>query len=730
MHSNESIPQISLDDIPKIGPKLKEKLLERFGSEEAALHAIINADIARLTSIPLLGSKLAMSIVMATYALREGISLETVLVTEDIRKIYTQLLNLIRPYANTSFTRHKMALLFPLPPSHIDKILERQKTFLNAKELIEELGENETTRICSLLSRLKPIETQKYKSRITDRILLTDDKATYERLKGHEINKVYNISFVEAPQEYLDYVQTYDFIIFIAHKHEHDFFDNASNVEIVSKDISEDKLLPEKTLSFFASNYNVILAACDLIELFSSLSNDKLNDIVNQFDLQQTSTIKTLMKNIKPSGDIAEEYDPEMDRLRGILREFDGLVSDIELWINNELVDKLSKSSLTIEGSEILNLVKAFGSETGSPQQFQHYLKDNISDLMTEIIQEAEDKLCNQLQFKDEEVEWLDDLFPRELMYPVEINSKKRRQVIDNIRKKFAARKFQLLKKLADDCKTHIPFIHKMVETLLDFDLFFAIGRFAKEYQLVSPNIDIAYTGVGFQKGTNLFLKKEELEGKGKVIPIDYVIGDVPFSLEGTNQQRIAILSGANSGGKSCTLQLISQIVILAQMGLPAPSEIAFASIFEEIYYFSKSIGMLSAGAFEATLKRFAEVILSPKSKLILVDEFESITEPGAGAKVIGGILEMLYKNEKCCAVFVSHLASEISQTVKNLVRIDGIEASGLDENLELIVNRTPKFNHLAKSTPELIVEKLYRSTNHENERDIYEELLNIIKSS
>jgi DNA mismatch repair ATPase MutS len=472
------------------------------------------------------------------------------------------------------------------------------------------------------------------------------------------------------------------------------------------------------------------LAACDLIELFSSLSNDKLNDVVNQFALQQTNTIKILMKNIKPSGDIAEEYDPELDRLRGILREFDGLVSDIELWINNKLVDKLSKSSLTIEGSEILNLIKAFGSETGSPQQFQHYLKDNISDLMTEVIQEAEDKLCNQLQFKDEEVEWIDNLFPRELMYPVEINPKKRRQVIDNIRKKFAARKFQLLKKLAGDCKTHIPFIHKMVETLLDFDLFFAIGRFAKQYQLISPNIDIAYNGVGFRKGTNLFLKKEEFEGKGNAIPIDYVIGDVPFTLEGTNQQRIAVLSGANSGGKSCTLQLISQIVILAQMGLSVPSEIAFSSIFEEIYYFSKSVGMLSAGAFEATLKRFAEVILSPKSKLILVDEFESITEPGAGAKVIGGILEMLYKNEKCCAVFVSHLADEISQAVEDLVRIDGIEASGLDETLELIVDRTPKFNHLAKSTPELIVEKLYRSTNHENEREIYEELLNIIKGS
>ena len=37
----------------------------------------------------------------------------------------------------------------------------------------------------------------------------------------------------------------------------------------------------------------------------------------------------------------------------------------------------------------------------------------------------------------------------------------------------------------------------------------------------------------------------------------------------------------------------------------------------------------------------------------------------------------------------------------------DGIEAKGLDENLDLVVDRTPKFGILARSTPELIVERL-----------------------
>ena len=40
-------------------------------------------------------------------------------------------------------------------------------------------------------------------------------------------------------------------------------------------------------------------------------------------------------------------------------------------------------------------------------------------------------------------------------------------------------------------------------------------------------------------------------------------------------------------------------------------------------------------------------------------------------------------------------------------LRIDGIEAKGLDEHLELIVDRTPQRNCLARSTPELIVRRL-----------------------
>jgi dsDNA-specific endonuclease/ATPase MutS2 len=55
---------------------------------------------------------------------------------------------------------------------------------------------------------------------------------------------------------------------------------------------------------------------------------------------------------------------------------------------------------------------------------------------------------------------------------------------------------------------------------------------------------------------------------------------------------------------------------------------------------------------------------------------------------------------------------------------VDGIEAKGLDNELNLIVDRNPVYNHIAKSTPELIVERLFRSGG-EVEREFYSRLKN-----
>ncbi len=131
------------------------------------------------------------------------------------------------------------------------------------------------------------------------------------------------------------------------------------------------------------------------------------------------------------------------------------------------------------------------------------------------------------------------------------------------------------------------------------------------------------------------------------VEPVDYGVSGV------------ALLSGVNSGGKTSTLDLVALVVILAHMGLPVPAESVRLRRFEELHYHGKTQGTLDAGAFESTLRQFASLADGQTGRLVLVDELESITEPGASAKIIAGILEELGERD-VTGVFVSHLADEI----------------------------------------------------------------------
>jgi dsDNA-specific endonuclease/ATPase MutS2 len=193
--------------------------------------------------------------------------------------------------------------------------------------------------------------------------------------------------------------------------------------------------------------------------------------------------------------------------------------------------------------------------------------------------------------------------------------------------------------------------------------------------------------------------------------PVDYTVSGV------------TLLSGVNSGGKTSTLDLVCSVAILAQMGLPVPADGAELRRFEEVHYHAKTQGTLDAGAFEGTVREFAVLAEGGPGRLVLVDELESITEPGASAKIIAGLLEALAETDTT-AVFVSHLAREIRSVAENEIAVDGIEAVGLEDG-ELAVNRSPVKGHLARSTPELIVEKLAR----EDDAAIYTRLLEKFES-
>jgi hypothetical protein len=181
-----------------------------------------------------------------------------------------------------------------------------------------------------------------------------------------------------------------------------------------------------------------------------------------------------------------------------------------------------------------------------------------------------------------------------------------------------------------------------------------------------------------------------------------------PISYELTPQYTSAIITGANSGGKTTLLEHILTLVVLDELGFNASGQVTLPS-YDGVYYFTKQKGSAGSGAFESTLRQLSHI--RGTHCLILCDELEAITDPSVASICINQTLHY-YQSHTC--IIASHLGFFLQQTKPSHVRIDGICAKGLDEQFNVIIDHQPRLSCLAQSTPQLIIQKLAKQTSHE----------------
>lgn len=723
---------IQLNQIPGVGEKVAKNLIAHFGSQEEALGAIADAKVTDIAAAPGMSVGKALGIVKKAYELREGVAPEDVLKTQDIRGIYEHILRIVKSYAQTNYAKYRLDLYFPLPSGKSDVIKERLSYFVEAKNLVYVLNETQIKRIRELLSRIRPLRKGLIRNRITDRIILTDSPDIYDRLRTQKVNSYCSVFLVEATkgrETLMEYINTYENIIFIAGgEYYESVLDEADNVQVISPRTPIEEIIPEKTIVFFSTNYDVIKATCELGRVFGEFpGNPAINKFKNQLNLERLEEVGAIIGRITKEGEIAEGYNKELDRYRYALKNFDRTIGEAEAWLNGQIRNNVAESSISIRGEQIIKILETSATDSVEAGRLRQYLPPEVIEIFSDAVQKAGDMICENLNLSPEETTLVEGIFPQDIGLPIETVPKRVGDLENSIRMRYSQKQLTLMREITNTLLKHISTVQAAVQSLLEFDIFLAVGLFSRDYGLNPPNVDAEHIGIGFKEGGNIFLREKELQGGIKVIPIEYVLGNVAYRPPDTNGESVIILTGANSGGKSMCIELVNQIAILGHMGFPVPAQEAHIGLFDELYYFAKSRGMVSAGALETTLKNFSKIVISAASKLVLFDEVEAITESGAAAKIIAGILDVLCRNRNACAVLVSHLAEQIVKLVSGPIRVDGIEAKGLDEDLNLIVDRSPRFNYLAKSTPELIVERLYRLSKN-REREIYYRILRDFK--
>ncbi len=716
----------NISDIPGVGEKVRGALVSHFGSEPVALKVILDSRVDLVAAVPGIGARQAVNIVKAAYESQFGVSSNMILRSTDVRKIFEQVVDIIRGYANTGYAKDKLFLYFPLPPDRLNEIEKRQAYFANASAMAKGLTAEQREALRSNLSQVRGLFRKIKPRRIEGRVVITNDDKVFDKLVDEGVEKWCPVYVLSEGENAADYAQGYDLVFFISPFGLYDSsIDMLDNVEPLGKDWSIADVLPELTVGFYSRNYRVIDAACKLADEFKKIpTNESVNQFIQDIDFEELLKVGQILGNLNEDGDIASGVDPELDRYRKAVKAYPTAIAETEAWLNEEITSRIAKSQITLGGQQIISILQSADMEGAESGAMRNMLPAEIIETFTNTIQEAEEKLVKELGLTPREADWATGIVSEEIALPVKLVLTQVNDLEDKLRRKFADRQFKLIKKYAGDLEKLRDSVSKAVQTLLEFDLFLAVGLFATDYELSKPVLSRTYSGVGVKGARNIFLVESMLKGRhGKVQPIDYSIGNTPLQPLGTNAENCAILSGANSGGKTTTIQTLAQIATLAQAGFPVPASETNLSPFEEIYFFYKSRGMVSAGAFETTLKQFADIVVSEKAKLALFDEVEAITEPGSAANVIAGLIEILQRDSKSCTVICSHLAKEIEEATSVQVRIDGIEARGLDENLELVVDRTPRFGVLARSTPELIVERLSKLAKG-RKKEVYDKIL------
>ncbi len=378
------------------------------------------------------------------------------------------------------------------------------------------------------------------------------------------------------------------------------------------------------------------------------------------------------IQKIRNKESVLGEIIPIIDEINIIDKkevDIDELVNALKYEMDEEL--EKSIKNIDLEGDEILNLLN-------------NNFPPKISKIFDDIISKRKAIIKEKTGM---------DFDPYLRKYPIEIDE----QEIERVKLERSSKKendiFDIKKNAAIQLNSIKEKAIEEVKDAIKFDYEFSLGSFAYEYGLVEAEFsdEIKLKGA---LHLDLALKKEN----ENIQKIDYEL---------TQKENVALLTGANSGGKTTLLETLTQISIMAQMGLPVSADECEIKLFDEIYHFSKKRS-LDAGAFESFLNVFIPIVTTQSEKLVLLDELEGITELEAAVKIISTFIDMI-KESNSYGIIVTHMARELMNYTD--IRVDGIEAKGLDEDYNLIVDRTPKMNFLAKSTPELILKRIYEKS-------------------
>jgi DNA mismatch repair protein MutS2 len=210
-----------------------------------------------------------------------------------------------------------------------------------------------------------------------------------------------------------------------------------------------------------------------------------------------------------------------------------------------------------------------------------------------------------------------------------------------------AAEILRILRELTDRLQAvHGP-LRAAAATIAELDCVFARARFAQDFDAAIPE---------FSESSELRLEsarhpvlEDKLRKENRAI--------VPMSLSLGGEERVLVISGPNTGGKTVALKTTGMAALSAQAGIPVAAQRAVLPLFDHVLVDigdeqSIAADLSTFSAHMLNLKAMLEAA-TPRS-LVLVDEMGTGTAPEEGAALAVALLDE-FRAKNCIVLATTH---------------------------------------------------------------------------
>lgn len=182
---------------------------------------------------------------------------------------------------------------------------------------------------------------------------------------------------------------------------------------------------------------------------------------------------------------------------------------------------------------------------------------------------------------------------------------------------------------------------------IAELDSVFARARFARDFDAATP--EFSDTQELRLEGARHPVLEDKLKKESRAI--------VPLTLSLGGQERVLVISGPNTGGKTVALKTVGMAALAAQAGIPVTAQRAVLPLFDRVL-----VDIGDEQSIAADLSTFSAHMLNLKTmleaatsqSLVLVDEMGTGTAPEEGAALAVALLDE-FRTKNCFVLATTH---------------------------------------------------------------------------